>query len=73
MRFPAVQAPRSPAGASLLPWVCACDLTRRHGTTSRESAVELQKLGSFDLFTLDMITGDEIRQYLPKDDLDPGM
>lgn len=36
-------------------------------TVMRKIAVELQNYGSFDLFTRDMITGDEIRQYLNKE------
>ena len=33
----------------------------------RQIAVELQGNGSFDLFTLGMITTDEIRQYVSKE------
>ena len=33
----------------------------------RKIAVELQNYGSFDSFTRDMITTDEIRQYLSKE------
>ena len=36
-------------------------------TVMRKIAVELQNYGSFDLFTRDMITTDEIRQYLSKE------
>ncbi len=36
-------------------------------TTMRKIAVELQNYGSFDSFTRDMITTDEIRQYLSKE------
>ena len=36
-------------------------------TRMREIAVELQSYGSFDSFTRDMITNDEIRAYLSKE------
>jgi 2-methylisocitrate lyase-like PEP mutase family enzyme len=36
-------------------------------TTMRNIAVELRSYGSFDSFARDMITTDEIRQYLSKE------
>jgi 2-methylisocitrate lyase-like PEP mutase family enzyme len=36
-------------------------------TTMRKIAVELRNYGSFDSFTRDMITTDEIRQYVSKE------
>ncbi len=42
-------------------------LLRASLTTMRKIAVELQSYGSFDSFTRDMITNDEIRAYLSKE------
>ncbi len=42
-------------------------LMRASLTTMRKIAVELQSYGSFDSFTRDMITNDEIRAYLSKE------
>jgi hypothetical protein len=36
-------------------------------TLMRKIAVELQNYGSFDLFTRDMITTDEIKQFVSKE------
>ncbi len=50
------------ARLSLGPGLMRASLTRM-----REIAVELQSYGSFDSFTRDMITNDEIRAYLSKE------
>jgi len=45
-------------------------LMRASLTTMRRIAVELQSYGSFDSFTRDMITNDEIRAYLSKEPME---
>ncbi len=67
VRSPGAEREADPNGVSVLQAREPSRLAVLHVTVMRNIAVELRTTGSFDLFTRDVITTDEIRQFVSRE------